>query len=276
MSFVYRNAVVCRIPDSFAKEALRHKPSDDEVNLEKARRQHEIFVQNLRRLGIDVIELPADGALPDCPFVEDTAVIHNGVALITRPGHPARRKEVESIRRALQRECKVDLYEIADENATIDGGDVLFTGKEFFVGMSSRTNQAGALAVANAFPDYRVSSINVNQSLHLKSLISMAGPDVLAVGSSDAAKKMLKEMELKGEYDYETLTLPDDEAANCLYVNGTLIHCSKEEYPESYKVFEDKMPDERRIALDFSELRKVDGLITSLALLIAKQRVHIQ
>ncbi|XP_070581908.1 N(G),N(G)-dimethylarginine dimethylaminohydrolase 1-like isoform X2 [Ptychodera flava] len=276
MSFVYRNAVVSRIPDSFAKDALRSKSSKEEVSLEKARRQHEVYIHTLRRLGLDVIELPADEGLPDCVFVEDTAVIHNGVALITRPGHPSRRKEVESIRRVLQKEFKLELYEIADENAMIDGGDVLFTGKEFFVGLSNRTNQAGALAVANAYPDYRVSSINVTNALHLKSLVSVAWPDVLAVGASPAAKKALKEMELKGEYDYEIITLPDDEAASCLYLNGTLIHCSKEEYPESFKVFEERMPDERRIPLNFSEISKVDAGLTCGVLLIGKQRVHIQ
>ncbi|XP_077867082.1 N(G),N(G)-dimethylarginine dimethylaminohydrolase 1-like [Saccoglossus kowalevskii] len=227
-------------------------------------------------LGLDVIELPADEALPDCVFVEDTAVIHNGVALITRPGHPSRRKEVESIRRVLQLECKLDLYEILDENAIIDGGDVLFTGKEFFVGISSRTNQAGALAVAKAFPDYRVSSVNITDHLHLKGLVSVAGPDVLAVGTSAAAKKTLKEMELKGEYDYETLTLPEDYASNCLYLNGSLLHVCKEEFPESFQVFEEKMGNERRIALARSELRKAGGGFTSCALLIGKQRVHIQ
>lgn len=41
-----------------------------------------------------MIEMVADESLPDCPFVEDTAVICNGVALLTRPGHPQRAREV--------------------------------------------------------------------------------------------------------------------------------------------------------------------------------------
>jgi len=34
----------------------------------------------------------------------------------------------------------------------LDGGDVLFTGREILVGLSSRTNQAGVEAVEAAFP----------------------------------------------------------------------------------------------------------------------------
>ena len=44
---------------------------------------------------------------------------------------------------------------------TADGADVLFTGKEFFVGISSRTNEAGARALAAAFPEYVVSPVIV-------------------------------------------------------------------------------------------------------------------
>lgn len=60
----------------------------------KARKQHETYVAALREIGLDVIELPADENHPDCVFVEDVAVVCNGIALLTRPGHPARKNEV--------------------------------------------------------------------------------------------------------------------------------------------------------------------------------------
>ena len=47
------------------------------------------------------------------------------------------------------------MVEITDDSATLDGGDVLFTGKEILVGLSSRTNYAGFRAVQEAFPGYR-------------------------------------------------------------------------------------------------------------------------
>ena len=65
-------------------------------------------------------------------------------------------------------------------------------GREFFVGISHRTNQAGANFLAKVFSDYNVSSINVQGTLHLKSFMSMAGPDILAIGSSDYAQRALK------------------------------------------------------------------------------------
>lgn len=40
--------------------------------------------------------------------------------------------------------------------------------------------------------DYAVSMVPVQGYLHLKSFCSMAGPDLIAIGSSEAAQKALK------------------------------------------------------------------------------------
>lgn len=53
-----------------------------------------------------------------------------------------------------KKELDIPIIEIADTNAKLDGGDVLFTGKEFFVGLSEWTNEAGAKAVAGWFYEY--------------------------------------------------------------------------------------------------------------------------
>lgn len=89
----YTHAVVRGIPASLAKEALRSCQA--EVDLAEARREHEEYVEVLgTRLGLEVVELPADESLPDCVFVEDAAVVCGDTALITRPGAESRRREV--------------------------------------------------------------------------------------------------------------------------------------------------------------------------------------
>lgn len=55
----------------------------------------------------------------------------------------------------------MNIVEIKDPVAIIDASDVIFTGREFFVGISKRTNIVGAKAVAAAFPEYPVSLIKV-------------------------------------------------------------------------------------------------------------------
>jgi len=48
----------------------------------------------------------------------------------------------------------------------------------------------GAQAVAKAFPEYPTTIVRVTPpAVHLKDYISMAGPEVLAVGRSEAAQQ---------------------------------------------------------------------------------------
>ncbi|XP_032923049.1 N(G),N(G)-dimethylarginine dimethylaminohydrolase 1 isoform X2 [Catharus ustulatus] len=184
-----------------------------------------------------------------------------------------RRAPVEAMKRVLE-SLNLNIVEMVDENATLDGGDVLFTGREFFVGLSKRTNQRGAEILADTFKDYAVSTVPVHDSLHLKSFCSMAGPNLIAIGSSEAAQKALKTMQQMSDHRYDKLTVPDDAAANCVYLNipskgHVLLHRAPEEYPESAKVFE-KLKDHMLIPIANTELEKVDGSLTCCSVLINK------
>lgn len=64
--------------------------------------------------------------------------------------------------------------------ALCDGGDVLFTGKEIFCGLSNRTNMDGSNFLQKSFPEFPVfPAIISGGSLHLKSLMSMVGNTIL-------------------------------------------------------------------------------------------------
>ncbi|XP_060058255.1 N(G),N(G)-dimethylarginine dimethylaminohydrolase 1 isoform X2 [Erinaceus europaeus] len=228
------HAVVRAPPESLVQHALR-SAKGGEVDFARAERQHQLYVDVLgSKLGLQVMQLPADESLPDCTFVEDVAVVCEETALITRPGAPSRRKEVDMMKEALAK-LQLNIVEMKDENATLDGGDVLFTGREFFVGLSKRTNQRGAEILADTF-------------------------------------KIMQQM---SDHRYDKLTVPDDMAANCIYLNipskgHVLLHRTPEEYPESAKVYE-KLKDHMLIPVSHSELEKVDGLLTCCSILINKK-----
>lgn len=271
----YSHALVRGIPESLAAGALRREGSGEgsDVNTASAREEHRLYVQALRDRSLVVTELPADEAYPDCVFVEDTAVVCGGTALIARPGAPSRRGEVTAIKKVLS-DLGLNIVEMTDETAALDGGDILFTGKEFFVGLSARTNQRGAEILADVFKDYAVSKVSVSGALHLKSFCTMAGPELIAIGSSDQAQKTLMNMQEMSEHRYEKLTLPDDEAANCVYLNipnqgHVLLHRTAEEFPDSAKEF-GKLKDYLLIPVRNTELAKVDGGLTCCSILFNK------
>lgn len=259
----YTHAIVCRIPLSFRTRG--------EIDLEEAKREHEAYVNLLRELGLDVIELPPDENFPECTFVEDTAVICNGIALITKPGQPNRSKETENIRTVFKKELDIPIVEIADPKAKLDGGDVLFTGKEFFVGLSPWTNEAGAKAVAAAFPEYPCVPIKVTEERHLKYYISMAGSDLLCVANTKESQEILRRIEREATFSYQTLTLSEASAANVLFINGTLIHRAVQDCPISSAVISEKI-DVPRQTLQFSELGKYSTGLTACSVLLRRTK----
>jgi dimethylargininase len=140
-------------------------------DLDRALAQHAAYADLLRSLGLEVIELPADPALPDCSFVEDIAVVLDEVALLAMPGAPSRRGEIAAIEEAL---APFRPLERTPLPATLEGGDVLRVGRRLFVGRSPRTNEAGiARLAAVAEPlGYRVLPVAVTGCLHLKSAVT--------------------------------------------------------------------------------------------------------
>jgi len=262
MPFKYTHAIVSRIPLSLRSRG---------IEIDVAKKEHEAFVQLLRELELDVIEMPSDEELPESVFVEDTAVVCNNIALITKPGNPTRLKEVENTRAILKKELDLALVEIADPKAKLEGGDVLFTGKEFFVGISDFTNEAGARAVANAFPEFPCVPIRVTEKRHLKYYVSMAGPDLLCVSNSPHSQGILKRIEREATFSYQTLTLSEEDASNVLFINGFLVHRSIEEIPISFQVLSEKIDIPRKV-LSIAELGKYSSGLTSCCVLVRRSR----
>lgn len=61
------------------------------------------------------------------------------------------------------------------------------------MGISERTNLAGANAVAKAFPEYPTTHVKVHKpAVHLKDCLSMAGPEVLVVSKGEHSQKTFK------------------------------------------------------------------------------------
>eukprot|EP00096_Caligus_rogercresseyi_P012055 TRINITY_DN4940_c0_g3_i1.p1 TRINITY_DN4940_c0_g3~~TRINITY_DN4940_c0_g3_i1.p1 ORF type:complete len:267 (-),score=68.60 TRINITY_DN4940_c0_g3_i1:387-1187(-) len=212
------HAIVSRVPMAFA--------SEKKTDLSSARDEQQSLIEALRSLCIDVLELPPEECSSNSIYVRDLAIIHNGVALICRPSKDSSRDvEINTIKTVLRKELGQMIFEMRSQKGLLSGSDVLFTGKEFFVGTSGSTNTEGALAVANTWPEYPCTAIKVDSpDHHLRDTISMGGPDLFLVSDSAESRSLLKRIERESMHKYSVLTLPS--SPDCLYVNGTLIHSS--------------------------------------------------
>lgn len=252
--------------NSMEQQNLQNQPIDYDLANEELNN----YIATLRMLNVDVIELCPDDELNyDSVFIGDTAVTVNGLILLCRPRD--RLNEINEVKQIVKSELNLPIIEINDETALLNGGDVLWTGREIFVGLSNETNEAGARAVAAAFPEYSVTPVKVppKANLRLKSYITMAGPDILCVNRSQEAQSMLKRMEREASYNYKLITVDDDQGSNVLYLNGTLVH--RNDLLESVGVLQDKI-DYSRVPVKISELSKNHPYhgIDSLCLLVRK------
>ena len=169
-------AVTRDVSPSIARAELTHLERVP-IDYERAREEHEEYRALLASLGCMVISLPGDAAFPDCVFIEDTAIVLDEMAVITRPGAPSRRGEVDVVAVAL--EPLRPLVRI-EAPATIDGGDVLVLDERIYVGRSERSNEE-ALEQLRRLTGREVIGVDLHGALHLKTAITRVSRDTLLV-----------------------------------------------------------------------------------------------
>jgi len=221
----------------------------------KTRAQFDAYVSTLLGLGITVTVLPALPAFPDSHFVEDTAVVGPEFAVLTHPGAPSRRGETATIAPVLSRFRTVT---VMGENAHMDGGDVLMVDKRFFVGLTRRTDEAGVREFAAVVEPlgYTVHTIEVSEGLHLKSIVNYVGRNTLILNEEGTRHPAFS------SFNHLVLAKDEEYAGNTLWINDTLI--TPVGYPDTLAKLQGLgLPI---IALDTSEIRKMDGGLTCLSL----------
>src|SRR5580658_10110273 len=166
-----------------------------EIDIAKAAEQHRQYEECLRAMGAGVIALPAEAELPDSVFVEDPAVVVDEVAIMTRPGAESRRREGESLSKALARFRPLRWMEAP---ATLEGGDAMRAGRTLYVGASARTNPAGLAQLAEELKPYGydVKAVEVRGCLHLKSGCCYLGDGIVLANSEWVDTGALGEMRI--------------------------------------------------------------------------------
>jgi dimethylargininase len=221
------------------------------IDFDKAREQHRHYVNSLSQLGCRVQVLPPAPEHPDAVFIEDTAVVLDELAVITRPGAESRRGETGSVALAL-----LNLRELftIEEPGTLDGGDVLAIGRTLFVGLSERTNQSGIeqLQRVVAEHDYSVVPVEFGNCLHLKSAVTQISDDTIIINPAWVRPDAFPGM------SFVEVAPAEPMAANALLLGDTVI------YPAEHPRTRERMEAQgvRVLPVPASELSKAEGGVT--------------
>ncbi len=218
-------------------------------------KQHESYLETLKSCGLEITLLDSLPDYPDAYFVEDTAVVTPDVAIITNPGAKDRNGE-EAFMAPVLAEFRKTQRIVAP--GTVDGGDVLQVGSHFFIGLSERTNKAGAAQLGRILENYANSwiTVEVGAGLHFKSSVNYVGKNTLLVTADFAEHPALS------RYNKIVLEKAEAYAANTLLVNGRLLMPAG--FPGTRKQLEVLKFD--IIELETSEVHKMDGGLTCMSI----------
>jgi dimethylargininase len=263
---MFTRAIVCSPAPNFAEGLTAARLGAP--NYEDAIEQHAAYCSALERCGLTLTRLDADPNYPDSTFVEDAAILTESCAVLTRPGAPSRRGEVEGLRNVLS-QFFPSLHEI-ESPGTLDGGDVCQAGHHFFIGLSARTNETGAHQLAKILEHNGYSSTIVDLTqqvsepgasatgslLHLKSGLAWLGNNCLALADDLASRPEF------AHYDLVRVSADEQYAANCVRVNDYILIAA------GYPRLQDKLRalGYETIALEMSEFQKMDGGLSCLSL----------
>jgi dimethylargininase len=242
------------VPQSLTQCELTHLQRVS-IDIATARAQHAEYERTLAALGCEIAHVPAADELPDSVFVEDTAIVLDEIAVITRPGAASRRAETGEVATTLG---SFRQLRFLTGPATLDGGDVLRLGRVLYVGCGTRTDAAGVQQLADLISayGYAVRTVPVDNCLHLKSAVTEVAPGVVVINPEWVNGQMFP--------DHAIIEVDPSEpaAANVLRMGDTVVAAA---YPRTNA----RLSSVTRVCtVDVSELAKAEGAVTCCSLIV--------
>lgn len=175
-------------PNSYGK-CVSTNPAKDTIDVTLAKEQHRQYVSILKETGVDVIELKELEAFPDSVFMQDPALLGSRQAVIGRFSEKNRQGEENALVKELgdyaDRVGKTDAIRAP---GTLEGGDILLTDREIFVGESTRTNKDGIKQLAGFLSEKAVRGVRTHLfhllcgCSYLSNGVMMIAPDLIDPG----------------------------------------------------------------------------------------------
>ena len=250
------NNIIVRTPSHSVVNGLR---ADDRGNptYEGVKAEHDAYIAAMRDAGVEVTVLPALEAFPDSIFVEDPALVFTEGAILLRPGAETRVKETAEITPTLHNmfETVLDL----PSPGFADGGDVLTTPKSVMIGLSARTDKAGAEALVGCIEKLgRKAEIVATPEgvLHFKTDCSLLDDESVLSTARLARSGVFK--------DFKQIIIPEGEepAANALRVNDVVMVGS--DFPRTIEMLDTL--GYKVVPMKTTEIGKIDAGLSCMSL----------
>lgn len=229
------------------------------IDVVRARAQHERYEQWLETHGARIVRAESLNDHPDGVFVEDTAIVLDEIAIITRPGAVSRRGETDSIARALVRYRAVRHI---SEPATIDGGDVLRIGHTLYIGRSTRTTDRAIAQLREIITPlgYSVVPVTLRECLHLKTAATAIDAGTIVFNPECVDARAFRDVNV------EAIPVDPSEpgAANILRLGSRLLMSAS--YPKTRRLLVDRGYEVDEI--EYDEMEKAEAGVTCCCVVV--------
>lgn len=250
-------ALTRAVSPSIARCQLSHLPRQP-IDAAAAARQHARYSALLEAFGCRIAEVPPAPDLPDAVFVEDTAVVLDEVAIVGRSAIASRRPEIEPVASELARHRPIRRIHAP---GTLEGGDVLRTGRTIWVGESRRTNAEGLAQLRSIVEPlgYEVRPVRVTGCLHLKTAVTALADDALLVNPEWVDMAPFQGLHVTEVHPEEPF------AANVLRIGSRLIMHSG----HARTIAGLRSSGRDVTTVDMSELARAEGGVTCCSILLS-------
>ena len=219
--------------------------------------EHDAYIEAMKAAGVFINVLPALEDFPDSIFVEDPALVFPQGAILLRPGARTRRGEAAHIESALKSHFETVLK--LPKGGHVEGGDVLRTPEKVMIGLSARTDLAGATGLVQCLSEFGLTGEIVQTPkdvLHFKTDCSLLDGQTVFTTKRLAASDIFD--------GFETIFVPDGEeaAANALRVNDVVMVGS--DFPQSINLLGSM--GYNVVPLKTTEIGKIDAGLSCMSL----------
>ncbi|OAP40082.1 dimethylarginine dimethylaminohydrolase [Sinorhizobium glycinis] len=249
------NSIIVREPSRSVVNGLRAEDRGSPT-YEGVKAEHDAYLEAMRKAGVTATVLPPLEAFPDSIFVEDPALVFSEGAILLRPGAAKREKEVEEIAPTLR-----DMFDtVLDLPAGYaDGGDVLTTPEGVMIGLSARTDRAGAAALRTCLDQLgRNSEIVATPEgvLHFKTDCSLLDDETILSTNRLARSGVFQK--------FRQMVIPEGEepAANALRVNDVVFVGA--DFPRTIEMLD--KAGYKVVPLKTTEIGKIDAGLSCMSL----------
>lgn len=254
----------------------KHIQSNSTPTEEAIIKEIKTFEQVLQQQGVEVLR-PQDIPGTEQIFTRDIGFVIEDYYFVANMRHAVRQEEIRGVDFILQANPKKVIY--LPEGALAEGGDVLLYGDYLFVGISDRTNVAGAAFLQEFFPGKKVVTLDLvvdqNDSdrniLHLDCTFQPIGKDQ-AIFYRDGFLKQPEvlldlfpeERRIEVNLQEKNLMFPNvfSISPEKVVIERNFLRLKEELLKRDFEVFE----------VDYAETSKLSGLLRCSTMPLKRQR----